>query len=342
MTADEHQKMRRFFTFVAIVECAISCGFSICAAHEEPIATERPSGESSPDTTASEESSSGTGATEEKTELLYTSPNGAIRIERNGEKAWVISSKDPAQRAKLPPLEGISPFDDEFHASPNDDWIFGTRKMAHGFSNGDLFHRIDPQHIKIAPTEKDQSFNDLVWPYCVKQGALKANYSAEEDGADVGMTDFVAWSIDSSRLLVQLLGGDRHKTLHTCYVYFNTRTKSFEMTDYLRKLNKTKSKVLACAEPVDPLPSEAELKARFDALDQQLNKRYAEVLGKTDKERVANVREAQRNWIKHRDEGAKFYVSLFPAAEKERRRLQFLSDVTAARIDTQPDEAWEL
>jgi uncharacterized protein YecT (DUF1311 family) len=279
---------------------------------------------------------------EEKAEVLYTSPSGAIRIERDGENAWLISTDDPTQRAKMPPLEGISPFDDEFHVSPNDEWICGTRKMAHGFSNGDLFHRIDPQHIKIAPTEKGQSFNDLVWPYCVKQGALKANYSAEEDGADVGMTDFVAWSIDSGRLLVQLSGGNRHRALHTCYVYFNTRTKSFEMTDYLRKLNKTKSKVLACAEPVDPLPDEAELKTKFDALDQQLNKRYAEVLAKTVKDRVSLVREAQRNWIKHRDAGAKFYVSLFPTAEKERRRFQFLCDVTAARIETQPDETWEL
>jgi hypothetical protein len=51
---------------------------------------------------------------------------------------------------------------------------------------------------------------------------------------------------------------------------------------------------------------------------------------------------AWRDWIEHRDEGDKFYVSLFPAAEKERRHLQFLCDVTAARIDTQPEEAWEL
>jgi uncharacterized protein YecT (DUF1311 family) len=335
--------MRSFFTFVAIVACAISCGFSICVANDDPVATERPSKVPSSEKTVSEESSSATARTAEQPEVLYTSPDGAIRIERNGEKeVWVISSKDPAQRAELPPLEGVSSFDDEFHSSPNDEWIFGTRKMAHGFSNGDLFHRIDPQHIKITPTEKDQSFNDLVWPYCVKQGALKANYSAEEDGADVGMTDFVAWSFDSSRLLVQLRGGDRHRTLHSCYVYFNTRKKSFEMTDYLRKLNKTKSEVLACAEPIAPLPSEAELKTRLDALDQQLNQRYAEVIAKTVKNQVSNVREAQRNWIKHRDEGARFYVSLFPAAEKERRRLQFLCDVTAARIDTQPEEQWEL
>jgi uncharacterized protein YecT (DUF1311 family) len=276
---------------------------------------------------------------EEKPDVLYTSMSGAVRIERNGQKAWVISIKNPDHRAELPPLEGISPFDDEFHASPNDEWLFGVRSMAHGFSNGDLFHRVDPQHIKIAPTEKDQSFNDLVWPYCVKQGALKANYSMEEDRADTAFTDFIAWSLDSSRLLVKLSGGNRHETLHNCYVYFNTRTNSFEMTDYLRKLNKSKSAVAACAEPTDPLPGEAELKVRLDALDQQLNKKYGEVLAHAG-EGVPLVREGQHKWIKHRDEGARLYVSLFPQAERERRRLQFLGDVTAARIDT-PTEEWE-
>ena len=276
-----------------------------------------------------------TGNTEEQKEVLYTSPSGGLRIERNGEKVWVISTKNPDQRAELPPLEGISPFDDEFHASPNEEWIFGTRKMAHGFSNGDLFHHVDPQHVEIAPTQEDQSFNDRVWPYCVKQSALKANYSAEEDGADTGLTDFVAWSFDSSRLLVQLRGGDRHKTLHSCYVYFNTRTNRFEMTDYLRKLNKSKSAVAACAEPTDPLPGEAELKVRLDALDQQLNKMYGEVLAHAG-EGVPLVREGQHKWIKHRDEGARLYVSLFPQAERERRRLQFLGDVTAARIEVPP------
>ncbi|PYL70260.1 MAG: hypothetical protein DMF22_09940, partial [Verrucomicrobia bacterium] len=61
-----------------------------------------------------------TGNAEEQKEVLYTSPSGGLRIERNGEKAWVISTKNPDQRTELPPLEGISPFDDEFHASPNE------------------------------------------------------------------------------------------------------------------------------------------------------------------------------------------------------------------------------
>jgi uncharacterized protein YecT (DUF1311 family) len=282
---------------------------------------------------------SATGRAEEKPEVLYTSPSGAIRIERSGENAWVVSTKDPTQRAKMPPLEGSSPVDDEDHSSPNDQWIFGTRRMAHGFSNGDLFHRVGAEHIELIPAEKDKEFNDLVWPYCVKQGALKANYSMEEDGADTALTDFIAWSLDSSRLLVELRGGNHQETLHHCYVYFNTRTKSFEMTDYLRKLNKSKSAVAACAEPTDPLPGEAELKVRLDALDQQLNKKYGEVLAHAGAG-VPLVREGQHKWIKRRDEGARLYVSLFPQAERERRRLQFLGDVTAARIDT-PTEEWE-
>lgn len=283
---------------------------------------------------------SATGNAEEKPEVLYTSPDGAIRIERSREAAWLISTKDPTQRAKMPPLEGISSVDDEYHSSPDDEWIFGARHMAHGFSNGDLFHRVGEEYIEMMPAEKDKSFNDLVWPYCVKQGVLKANYSMEEDGADAAFTDFIAWSLDSSRLLVKLSGGNRHETLHHCCVYFNTRTKSFEMTDYLRKLNKSKSAVAACAEPTDPLPGEAELKVRLDALDQQVNKKYGEVLAHAG-EGVPLVREGQHKWIKHRDEGAKLYVSLFPQAERERRRLQFLGDVTAARIDT-PNEEWGL
>ena len=84
------------------------------------------------------------------------------------------------------------------------------------------------------------------------------------------------------------------------------------------------------------------MKTIFEGLDPQLNKGYSEIVQKADQDQISNLREAQRNWIKHRDEGAKFYVSVFPAAEKEQRRLQFLCDVTAARIETQPDEAWEL
>ncbi len=206
-------------------------------------------------------------------------------------------------------------YPDEFHFSPNDEWIFSPYHVGSCLRDAVLYHRINPTKTDIL-----DKFTGLAW-----QSA-----------------GFECWSIDSARLLIELLGDEDKREMQQRYLYFNTRKQQFELSDYLRKLNKSRSEKLVCAEPVDPLPDEAELKTKFDALDQQLNKRYAEVLAKAVKDRVSLVREAQRTWIKHRDDGAKFYVSLFPAAEKERRRLQFLCDVTAARIDTQPGEAWEL
>ncbi len=203
--------------------------------------------------------------------------------------------------------------------------------MRHGGSglrDGSLYHRTSPAKIEI-PDPKNP-FNQTAWKNAVKLGALKRNYSGEGFYA---MTFFGAWSLDSGRLLVRLSGGEEKRAMQDGYLYFNTRTKAFEMTDYLRKLNKTRSEALAGAEPADPLPAEAELKARMESLDQKLNKSYADRVTKTDKQRVSILRDSERTWIKNRDEGVKLYLSFAPPAEKERRRLQFLGDVTAARLD---------
>ena len=84
-------------------------------------------------------------------------------------------------------------------------------------------------------------------------------------------------------------------------------------------------------------PEKRSMKARFDKLDEKLNKTYDQVIAQTGKDRILGIREDERAWIKQRDEGAQLYISLFPPAEKERRRLQFLGDVTAARIDALPE-----
>ena len=282
---------------------------------------------------------------EEQTEVLGTSPSGAFRIESKFPEIsaaeetadiWLISTKDPAQRAKLPKQAPDSPTDDEFHFSPNEEWLFGLRHVGSGLRYGNIYHLRNPLRIEVVG--KEDSFNDLIWKECVKLGALKRDYSAEGVYA---MTAFAGWSVDSSRLLIRLCGGEKKGSMLCGFLYFNTRTNKFEATDYSRKLSKAKPEMLACAEPIDPLPSEAELKKRFDALDQQLNKKYAEVLAQTDKDRVSLVREAQRKWLKERDAGEKFYLQLFPTADKASRRLQFLGDVTAARIDVSA-EGWEL
>jgi uncharacterized protein YecT (DUF1311 family) len=281
---------------------------------------------------------------EEQTEVLGTSSSGAFLIEskfpdQSADDAtadiWVVSTKDPAQRVKLPKQSLDSPTDDEFHFSPNEEWLFGTRHVGSGLRYGNIYHLIKPLRVEVVG--KPGAFNELVWEQGVKLGAVKRDYSA--DGV-YAMTAFGNWSLDSSRLLIRLCGGEKKGSMLCGFLYFNTRTNKFEATDYSRKLSKAKAELLACAEPIDPLPSEAELKKRVDALDQQLNKKYAEVLAQTDKDRVSLIREAQRKWLKERDAGEKVYVESFSPAEKARRHLQYLGDVSAARID-QPEDQWE-
>jgi uncharacterized protein YecT (DUF1311 family) len=281
---------------------------------------------------------------DEETEVLGTSSSGAFRIESKFADSsaddatadiWVISTKAPAQRAKLPKQSADSPSDDEFHFSPNEEWLFASRHVGSGLRYGNIYHLRSP--LRIEAVGAPGSFNDLIWKSAVKFGAFKKDYGAM---GFYSMTACMSWSLDSSRLLIRLCGGEEKRNMPCGFLYFNTRTNQFEVTDYSRKLNKAKPEVLACAEPIDPLPPEAELKQRFDTLDRQLNKKYAEVLAKTDKDRVQSLRQGQRKWLKERDAGEKFYLAFFPQPEKERRRLQFLGDVTAARIDT-PAEQWE-
>jgi hypothetical protein len=122
---------------------------------------------------------------EEKPEVLCTSPSGAFRIEQTGVAfsggegestgdVWVISTKDPTQRAKLPKQSSDSPLDDEFHFSPNDEWIFGLRHGGSCLRDGDLFHRLVPDKIEMF-----ESFNESAWKNAVKLGAFKRDFSAE-------------------------------------------------------------------------------------------------------------------------------------------------------------------
>jgi len=281
---------------------------------------------------------------EEQIEVLYTSPSGAFRIEskfpdQSADEAtadiWVVSTKDSAQRVKLPKQSADSPTEDEFHFSPNEEWLFGSRHVGSGLRYGNIYHLRSP--LRIEAVGEPGSFNELVWATCVRLGAVRTNYGALGFYA---MTAFINWSVDSSRVLIRLCGGEEKRNMLCGFLYFNTRANKFEVTDYSRKLNKAKPEPLACAEPVDPLPPEAELQRRLGTLDRELNKKYAEVLAKTDKDRVPLVRQSQREWLKRRDAGEKVYLDSFPPPEKNLRRLQYLGDVTAARIDLPPDQ-WE-
>jgi len=161
------------------------------------------------------------------------------------------------------------------------------------------------------------------------------------------MVRFGGWSDDSGRLLLIIRAGEERRETVGQYLYYNTRTGRFELTPYLRKVNVASAKshqinVLACAEPVDPLPNEATLKQRYAAIDKKLNENYQKMIAKAekeDKETVAELRRSQREWLKTRDAGLQIYLATISPVEKERRRLQFLIDVSRAEAETDEDAA---
>jgi len=194
--------------------------------------------------------------------------------------------------------------------------------------------------VKFAVFKGKEWFTKTVRNYAVKTGGFKMTDFLDQPRPyenHLG-AKFRAWSFDSSRLLFGIYAeGSEHGPF---YVYFNTRMKTLEQTPYLREVNKTVAKLVsdyatdvACAEPIEPLPPESELKARFDALDDQFNKILAERAAAMSQEDADELRKMQQEWVKVRDEGLKTYLRFAPKGEEERRRLQFLADVTAARLE---------
>ena len=130
------------------------------------------------------------------------------------------------------------------------------------------------------------------------------------------------------------------------YLFIIRAPAGFELTPYLRKINAASAKsheinVLACAEPIDPLPNEATLKQRYAAVDKKLNQNYRKMIAKAEKETVVELRRSQRQWLKARDAGLQIYLETFLPAEKERRRLQFLIDVSRAEAEVDEEAAAE-
>ena len=173
---------------------------------------------------------------EGQTEVLGTSPSGAYRVEsrpnepvKPGEEptsdVW-ISTKDSSQRVALPKQAPDSPTDDEFHFSPNEEWLFGLRHVGSGLRYGNIYHLLKPLRIEVVG--KQGHFDELVWEQGVKLGAVKENYSA---GGVYAMTAFGNWSLDSSRLLIRLCGGEKKGSLLCGFLYFNTSTNKFEVTE---------------------------------------------------------------------------------------------------------------
>jgi uncharacterized protein YecT (DUF1311 family) len=283
---------------------------------------------------------------ENKPQVLKTSPSGKFRVLENGEEFWIVTADDENQRTKMHSAELVIP--EEFRFSPDEKWLYVELHHGSCMSGADLYRRSDgkaagPDEVgPFQPIEPALEYG--AWAEALKQRLFAQNFAQEGLCA---MVRFGAWSDDSGRLLLIIRGGEERRETVGRYLYYNTRIGGFELTPYLRKVNAASAKsheinVLACAEPVGPLPDQATLKQQYAAVDKKLNENYQKMITaaeKEDKETVAELRRSQREWLKARDAGLKIYLATFSPAEKERRRLQFLIDVSRAEAEADEDAA---
>ncbi len=268
--------------------------------------------------------------------VLYQSPQGTYRIQASadGSALWIVSSKDPNQRKPLPGADPDNRSPEEFGASPDERWLVDNRKP-------ELYH--DAGNLAFAPFNGKQ----WLWKRGMEYASEQFHFARREmSGESAG------WSFDSARLLITF----KAEAPQERFAYFNTRTKTFEQTPYLRmvntKLNTEKpyeafpqisfagerlGSYLVFVEPIDPPPSEEILKSRFAALDQEMNtlreKRLAEIAKSAEKSIVDFNRSYAEKWNKMRDEAVQLYLPFAPDAEKESRKLQFLCDLTQREVN---------
>ncbi len=260
----------------------------------------------------------------------------------------VVFLPEPAKRA---PLEFASDAGNgEYRFSPDCRWLYGEYTLGSGMAIAEVFlHRDGPHFVAL---DRKKLFSDLAWEFCFKQRHAAIVKRAD---AEAQIIDFVAWSPDAARLLVSLRGGTRHGDgIYAWNVYWNTGTQAFELTDYLRSLNRAaerrwsddnfrgNSALAACAEPLEGgWPDEATARKAYAALDTRLNDVYAARLGKLLPKDQRIERSDQREWLKRRDEGARVYAGFgADAAAKEVRHLQYLAGATRQRVaDFSPGES---
>lgn len=279
-----------------------------------------------------------------------TSPKGTFKIQSEtksdgagGETVFdfVVSTSNPDTRELLHQHADITGAD--YFISPDENWIYDQARYGHRMCGGQVFKRANG--LKFESVVSD--FDDAVWRFFAKQEGIARDEVPYFDSSE-GIIDFVAWSPDCARLLLDLRGGDfggeRSRGVYKWFLYFNTSTQNFEVTDYLRRLNKDAWKryknfdelrstfpEAVSAEPVSDLPPPAELKKRYEDADRRLNESYQQILAKIDKQRQGALRSDQRQWIKTRDAGAKFYREAGGNSSPEQRYWQYLLDSTEAQ-----------
>jgi hypothetical protein len=269
--------------------------------------------------------------------VAQTSPKGTFKIETVEthaedptadpypyEQQYVVSTADPKVREPLGEPRSAQPAD--YFISPDERWIFATIHLGSRMADGELFKR--GEGLKFQQANKLRPFAAQAWRFFAKEEGLNPDAVHSERG-DAGMIEFRGWSPDSGRLLVDLRAGDfrdkRERRVDEWYVYFNTKTGKFELTNYLRRLNKGAWDRYAnlsgysglvpevMAEPLGELPLETASKTRYEAAQRRI------------KESCGNRTPRDTPEI-----GAKFYAESGPTSTADRRYWQYMADSTEA------------
>jgi len=228
-----------------------------------------------------------------------------------------------------------------YAGSPDENWIFRTEGWRHhGVQGRQLYHH--ENGAKFGYYKGKEWFAKTIVAHALKAGGFRKTDFYEQRGKDVFEdhlnANFRDWSPDSARLLLSIMCEYSETAPRRWYVYFNTGTNRFELTPYLRALNKMTAKddtenATPCAEPIDALPSEAESKTRAEKTDQELKEWFANREAHPKQNETAEYwQDTQRDWIKARDEGLKLHLQFAPEKDREKQRLQFLGDVAAVRL----------
>jgi hypothetical protein len=167
-------------------------------------------------------------------------------------EVWIVSAKDPAMREPLPGFhEKAFTHLNSVSISPDENWMLVGQHHGSHMNSTYLFHR--KEGVKFENVFPDASFDNEAWKFfCKVENVPKGKIDATDDFPE--QVAYLDWSDDSARLLIDLHGGltgkdtyyrlaDYKKAGVSGWVaYFNTKTRKFELTDRLRKNNKSARK----------------------------------------------------------------------------------------------------
>jgi uncharacterized protein YecT (DUF1311 family) len=307
--------------------------------------------------------------------ILARAPSGAFSliVKADGGPIWLVSTNDPEHPTKLPPVRVMAHDENDWKSglkemssdeigdptlafiSPDERWIFVQMEIESEFGIGFLYRRTDDgtgsPAFELAAAERLDVLAARF--FCAKMSVPEDQLAVVDS---FGNRDFHlrfgGWSNDSARLLVGLSGGigtrqepmlEFPRTVDTWLCYFNTRSRTFELTDRLRSSNRGRfrapndrstegqvGEAVLEAEAIGAEGMPVPAKTRFENADRELNDVYRRVLATAAAK--PQLQDEQRRWLNQRDRAATVYAvqswSLFPGDS----HIEGQAIVTEARV----------